>query len=432
MSSAHDRSSWPSVPSIPNIPTLDDSVWQATQALTHQATRVMPREGDEPTAERPEIGRPVGEHTQELFVSCGAGDALVQQFDHLQTEFLTVHDLGTTSSRKLLAGIAAASNRHVQRLVIRRSGAGESLAAIEYVNIPAVNGKAVRLYSSDVDAGPAERAALSRVLLGRARLGLMLVGGLAPHALVASLAEWREAVLGGAWQCRRLLFLPLSASHTMNAAVATFRQQTALDVIATAQVTRPADVWTQLCAHWNRLQQQSHPGRELTSLPLLGTTPSQAPAAPAPRASGFGSFSTAPMPMPTIGQRVTAATPLERYALDLGAMSGVVSVCVFETTTGRWLNHAGARPGPEDLAQHGMALLSSFAAAGRAMGLGAAVPEVSATYGQHHLLLRAVPQHPGIALHLVVDKPHGNLALVQAQLRRLDEALSLAVRAGGL
>ena len=60
------------------------------------------------------------------------------------------------------------------------------------------------------------------------------------------------------------------------------------------------------------------------------------------------------------------------------------------------------------------------------MGLGAAVPELTITLGQHHLLLKPMPGHPGVALHLVLDKPHATLALVLAQLRKLDDALSAA------
>ena len=67
--------------------------------------------------------------------------------------------------------------------------------------------------------------------------------------------------------------------------------------------------------------------------------------------------------------------------------------------------------------------------ASRAMGLGAAVPDTSITLGQHHLVLRAVPAHPGVALHLVLDKPNTTLALVMLQLRRLDEALLAATKA---
>jgi hypothetical protein len=86
------------------------------------------------------------------------------------------------------------------------------------------------------------------------------------------------------------------------------------------------------------------------------------------------------------------------------------------------------RPGPEELARHGSSMFVSMMSAARGLGLGAAVPETTITLGQHHLLLRPLPAHPGMAVHIVLDKPHVTLALVQMQLRRLDEALIVAAR----
>jgi len=42
------------------------------------------------------------------------------------------------------------------------------------------------------------------------------------------------------------------------------------------------------------------------------------------------------------------------------------------------------------------------------------------TLGAHHLLLRAVPKHPGFALHAVLDKTHANLTLARLQILRMD------------
>ena len=112
-------------------------------------------------------------------------------------------------------------------------------------------------------------------------------------------------------------------------------------------------------------------------------------------------------------------------------LPGVVSACAFDIATGRPLGHAGARPGPDELGRHGNALLASMMSASRAMGLGASVPDVTITLGQHHLLLRQLAAHPGAALHLVVDKPHATLSLVQLQLRRFDEELVRATKAAG-
>jgi hypothetical protein len=56
----------------------------------------------------------------------------------------------------------------------------------------------------------------------------------------------------------------------------------------------------------------------------------------------------------------------------------------------------------------------------KALGLGHAQPEAAITFGAHHLLLRGVPHHPGLALHAVLDKTHANLTLARLQVQRMD------------
>jgi len=128
-----------------------------------------------------------------------------------------------------------------------------------------------------------------------------------------------------------------------------------------------------------------------------------------------------PMPLP----RRSASAPsvestLGRYVRLLADLPGMVSCSVFDVSNGRPLVHAGARPGPAELATHGMAMIAALGAASRALGLGRVMPEAAVTLGAHHLLLRGVPKHPGVALHAVLDKTHANLTLVRLQIGRMD------------
>jgi hypothetical protein len=68
-------------------------------------------------------------------------------------------------------------------------------------------------------------------------------------------------------------------------------------------------------------------------------------------------------------------------------------------------------------------------AGSRNLGLGYAVPDAVITLGQHHLMLRPVPEHAGLVLNVVLDKPHVNLTLVRAQMHKLDAELSAQVGA---
>ncbi len=123
---------------VPSIPTPgrprsaneSPDAWAATRAQTALATQLLEDEGDYLATDKEEVGRQIGGNERELFVSCAPAEALQQQFDHLQPNFIAVHDIATSSSRKLLTGIAAASGRAVQKLVDPppglRHGAGDA------------------------------------------------------------------------------------------------------------------------------------------------------------------------------------------------------------------------------------------------------------------------------------------------------------------
>lgn len=414
-----------SSPSPAGGPPDAPEAWQATTAQTALATQVMRRSEDDLDPEEKDIGRPVGANERELFVSCAPAEALQQQIDHLDPEFIAVHDIGTTSSRRLLAGIAAASKRAVQKLHIRRQGYGNTLATLEYVDLPTSDGSKLLMYSTEADADTASRHDLARTLLGNSRLSVIMVGELPAHALEAAFKPLHDDILGGHWRNRHVLVLPLTGASTVAHLAGELGRGTAVDVRTTPQVTRPADAWGFVNGTWARI-------REL--LPTRGGAPAAArpggfpPMAEAPRPSVAPApppLAMRPMPtVPTTRQRTPdpalSASVLDRYVHQLAELTGMVSCCVFELSSGRALAHAGASPGADDLASHGTELLASIAGTCRAMGLGHAIPDAAITLGAHHLLLRAVPKHPGLALHAVLDKTHANLTLARLQVQRMD------------
>lgn len=414
-----ERSAWPSSnPPAAQAPAREE--WQATRAETSVATQLLQDERDYLETER-DIGRAIGAEARELFVSCDPAEALEQQFQHLSPQYIAVHDIGTATSRKLLAGIAAAAGRKPQKLLIRRQGYGTTLATLEFVDCPAGNGQNVRLYSTEVDADTQARQAMARTLLAHSLLGVLMVGDLPAHALDASLKALREGMIGGHWPNRTLLVLPLHASSMIAAHAGELGLGTGVEVRTTPQVTRPAEAWAFLGATWNRLQERLHPGGGGATLARLSPTPAAA-SRPAPLTPDIS-------PMPVIGAAAKPGTPVERYVQQLAEVSGMVSCCVFELSTGRALAHAGSRPGGDELARQGGAMLSAMMAGSRNLGLGHTVPDATVTLGQHHLVLRPVPEHPGLVLHAVLDKPHVNMTLVRAQMQRFDAELSTQANA---
>ena len=398
--------------------------WQATRAQTAFATQILRTEDDYLAPEQQDIGRAVGNNLRELFVSCDPAPAMLQQFDHLRPEFIAVHDIGTASSRKLIAGLAAASGRAVQKLVIRRQGFGTALATLEFAELPSVEGGLLRVYTTECEADTVSRRALARALLGHSRLGVVMVGDLPNHALAAALEPLRSDMVHGPWPNRHLLLLPLASAAAVVTQGAELGRGIGVTVRTTPQVSRPADAWPFINGTWDRLREEFASAG--ASLPGLSSAAGPKRAAPPPA-------SAAPLPMramppvPVTPRRPPAVTPqlsgrLAHYVRQLSGLNGMQSCCVFEAATGHSVASAGSTPDANALAGFGAALLSSMSEISRELGLGQAVPEATVTLEAHHLVLRALAQHPGLVLHAVLDK-QANLTLARLQILRMDAVL---------
>ena len=433
--------------------------WQATRAQTSLATQFLRDDDEDAATQRQDIGRQVSPHERELFVSCEPALAMQQQFEHLHPAFIAVHDIGGTASVKLLSSIATASQQPLQKLIIRRQGYGTPLATLQFAELPTAGGVPLRIYTTEVDADGAARHGLARVLLGFSRLGAVMVGDLPPHAIAAALKPLHDDMLAGPWHNRHLLLLPLASASALVSLGMELARGTGVNVRTTPQVTRPADAWSYLNATWTRVRDGGHAdsvgaapdsqwasGRTMPApLRELPPAPRVTRAAPLTSASAFAETqiqeappapqraAARPMPapeplamrpMPTPQAAAAApATPqnrLDRYVRQLSELAGIVSCCVFDLATGREITHAGASPGATELSAHGAELMAAMISSARTLGLGFAMPEAAITLGAHHLLLRPVPRHPGLALHAVLDKSHANLTLARLQVQRMD------------
>ena len=523
---------WSSSRSAGAAPVAPDA-WHATRAQTSLVTQIVRDKDDYLSTEKGDVGRNIGPNERELFVSCDAGPALQQQLEHLRPEFIVVHDIGTASSRKLLSGIAAASGRAVQKLVIRRQGYGKALATLYFIELPAAGGLALRMYTTESEADPAARLELGRSLLAFSRLGVVMVGDLTPEALRPSLKALRDDIIGGPWHNRHLLMLPLASASNLAAQGLELAQRTGVSVRTTPMVTRPAEAWGFISDTWRGLSEpdgqeseslehtggpslsgvsaferphvrvptpapsytpapgprssppalvepaaarlngstyvhlaprtpQAPPAPPVAASPaprneppvlLNGASPARPAAPPTPasslslralppsaRAAEFRAVApTLPMELPEHAKpqnppqlqaqaKLVEQSILPRYVRVLGALNGMASCCVFDVVTGKKLAQSGAAPNPGELGRQGQALIAAMLESSHALGCGHAMPEAAITLETHHLLLRAVPHHPGLALHAVFDKATANLTLARLQVLRLDALFEDAPR----
>ncbi|HEX7384372.1 MAG TPA: hypothetical protein VF291_08665 [Burkholderiaceae bacterium] len=432
---ASNHSSWFAGLHTADPETAAAAHWEATRAQTMLATQVLSPEAADP---RRDVGRSVGNDQHELFVSCAPAEALLQQLQVLRPDYVAVHDIGCSISRRLLEGVAAASQRRLQRLVIRRQGYGTELATLSFIEWSTAGSTAVRLYTTEVDADTASRQALALALLAHSRLGVVFVGDLPPHALASALQPLREALLRGQWPNRQLLLLPLSS----NSALAGHTAQLGaggVSVRTTPQVTRPAEAWAFISGTWNRLREQG--GTGAAHLPVLAgvaasaaTRPAGAPApTPLPRLEQVvPAPSGLPLrPMPAVpGPGAREARPdqhLHDYLERILKIAGVQRCCVFDSVAHCVLAQAArdaAGPEADPLRRQSEVLLDAAARCADALGLRVGVPELLLTLEAHHLLLRAVPRQRQQVLAALFDKAGANLMLARLQLQRLDEEMA--------
>ena len=390
---------------------------------------------------RHDIGRRISDDQVELFVTTDVATALQQEFTLHSPEFIALHDVGMSASLRLLSSLAGAADARVQRLSVRRQGHGVALAVLQFVEVPLADGTPVRVYSTDINGDGAARAQMARVLLAFSRLGVLMVGELPPQSLAAQLAPLHEALLRGPWPNRDLLMVPLGSGVALAAQGAQLAHQTPVEVHVTPHAAKPKHVWTFVGGAWNRLHggpdgkralptelsravpKPRVPSTEATTepMPLDGIGRATAPAPQTPRQASMA-------PMMPMAPSVASITPMplpgtsswQTYVSRCALIKGVVSCCVFDTHTMHAMASAGGPPAADRLAQQGAALLSAMNDASRALGLGPARAEASISTTSHHLLLRPVPGHPGVALHLVLQASGSNLTLARMQLERVE------------
>lgn len=369
---------------------------------------------------RHDVGRRISEDQVELFISADVAGSLQMEFVRHAPEFVALHDLGTSAGLRLLTSLAGAAGARVQRLSVRRQGHGVALAVLQFVEMPMADGVPVRVYATDIHADSPTRAQVARVLLAFSRLGVLLVGELPPLALAGQLQPLHEALRRGPWPNRELLLMPLGSSTALAAQASQLVAGSPVAAHVTPHADRPRQAWTYIGGAWNRLHATQAGERLLpTDMALVVPPPrvpdSQAATEPMPLHSLPGPRQAAPVPMPRPG-----GIDWQAYVERCVQVKGTVAVCVFDSHSSKALAQAGGPPASDRLAQQGAALLAQMNDATRALGLGTTRGDAAVSTSTHHLLLRAVPGHVGIVLHLVLSASTGNLTLARMQLDRIE------------
>ena len=382
---------------------------------------------------RHDVGRRISEDQVELFVSSDIAPALQQEFDMHGPEFIALHDVGTSASLRLLASLVSTAGAHVQRLSIRRQGHGVALAVLQFVEVPLADGTPVRVYSTDINADAVTRTSVARVLLANSKLGVLMVAELPANALAGQLTPLHESIRRGPWPNRDLLLVPLGSSVALAAIGATLSSDSTVAVHVAPHASKPRQVWNFVGGAWNRLHgapngQRALPTEIAQAVPKPRVPQTEAATVPMPLDPLAAPEPARAPPAQRMAQPMESLTPMpvpgstswQTYVDRCALIKGAVACCVFDTHSIQPLAWSGGPPSAERLAQQGASLLSAMNDASRSLGLGPARAEASVSTSNHHLLLRPVQGHPGVALHLVLQAGTGNLMLARMQLERVE------------
>ncbi len=396
--------------------------------LLSPVTQIVGNRADYLGEGQSDVGQRVADDKLELFVNGDPAQAMLQQFAQLAPDFIVLHDIGVSTSLRLLSAIASATGSKLQQLSTRRQGHGVALATLRFVEIAGRGSGRLRLYTTDIDADSQARRALAAVLLGHSHLGVLMVGELPPHALDTALQPLRDAIRIGPWPNRHLLLVPLGAPAALAAQAASLAGPPGLAVHVTPQPMRPNDAWSYVTGAWNRLRDGGvePPPRlvaRLVAHPVARPVAHRAPAVPPPQDAPTDMM---PLRMPNPAAADLAPGRWDDYLRACSAIKGLMSACVFDFRTVRALAHCGSRPEPERLVTQGMSLWTAMAESSRGLGLGPSQPDAAITLTGHHLLLHPLPGHPGILLHAVLDASVANLTLARMQLQRIDATVLAA------
>jgi hypothetical protein len=451
---------------------LQDAPWQATQLLTHMATRIVGEDEYLGRQAQQQIGTPVGDDRHDLFIVCEPGEALQQQLEFHAPEYAVLHDIGSRVANRWLQQVAAALKQRVQTLRLRRQGSGAPVAELPFIQIEGTGpGGAIRLYGS---ANQGEvRDAIAGALLARSRVAVLAVAPMPANLLAKLMQPLHEAVNKPGWNNREMLLVPTAAqSAGLQEAAHELQAGRLLNVQALPAAAHPLAWWPVMQSVWQRhggqaphvapahaaaaaaMRLPAQPATDACERAAYAQAPkplalerlaggfslkwdtesaSTASVAPAKGTDGEmpGSSGTplAMRPMPRPGQKPAARTQqqLQRYVQACARLRGALAAVCFDRLAPRHPAHtAGDATLAQALRQHGAALLDAAQAAGQA--LGSAEPEAAILLQSPSrlLLAQALPSGGTIAVAICFDASQANPLLVRTQVQRLAPLLDEA------
>jgi hypothetical protein len=426
--------------------------WAATNIMTQMSTRIAGQEAFLGRDDR-ELGTPVGQNAFELFTICPPGEALKLYFERAQPTFIAVHDIGLGSSGLFLAELATALRQPMQTLTFRQQGSGTMLGTLRFIELPS-KGTPVRVFATSIDGDASTRRHVAESLLAFSRLGVLLVDALPESVLATHMKALRDRMLSVPWNNRELLLIPRTPMPNLPGQAQYLVDGSLVHAVTAPHASQTAPIWRAVHGAWSRLRSGAPEAAPASSM--------QAPATPIGASMPQAAPVAAMKPMPSIAPRVAVPTALAQepvsllspgnhapitfrqmeaplgtpadaprggcaaYALACAGLRGALGCIVFDRVSRKPLAKAVRSLDASGWVEQGTAMLEAALALGEQLGEPQPDNDCVATLYQHVVMARIPPRHTEWGVIIVFDKVQANLALLRAQLQRLDPMLDHA------
>ncbi|HEX5373140.1 MAG TPA: hypothetical protein VFW84_10435 [Aquabacterium sp.] len=354
--------------------------------------------------DKPMLGQMVGDNIWELSVSGDPAEGLAAHFDACELDFMVMHGLGGLASRRFVGDLAKGRGVALERLVIRREGAGTALASLCYADLRTSNGRYVRVYSTDVASEHgATKITIKSLLLSRARTAVALLGEMPAHQMEDALIAMGRTVSQGGHRHRTLVIQPAyDAVHT-DASLIGMIQHSEVTVRRAVAVRQPADAWPFLSGTWLMDRAASESGGRSHASPYdegIAYEPvhlSPPPVAREPVPEDFGQVQV-PMPVQVsvpVQPDPASGQPLDALAQAVMRGRGQGVCCVFNVRSLAVQAQAGSSDMEmAQLARQGRLLLAAIQTGSQPLQVGKGVKEASIRFAGHVVLLRELTGQP--------------------------------------
>lgn len=372
--------------------------------------------------DKPIIGKMVGANIWELFVEGEPAEALAALFNDCALDFVVIHGLGGLVSRRFVGDLAHGCGGGLERLVIRREGAGTALASLCYADLRASNGRFVRVFSTDVASeNGATKLAIRSLLLSRARTAVALLGEMPAHQMEDALIEMGRTVSLGEHRHRTMVIQPAYESVHTDASLIGMMPYSKITVRRAAAGRQASDAWPFLSGTWSMDRAASEAGGRFRASEYDEGIAYE-PVAVEPMLVRER-VSQGVSPSPSASTAATSqAESLDALVKSVMLLRGEGMCCVFNVRSLAVLAQAGSSSlDASQLARQGRLLMAAMQTGSQPLQMGKAIKEATIRFAGHVLLMRELAGQADLWVMALLH------AEAELETRSCEEVLTVAV-----